>query len=225
MANKILKLNATNNNDVIKFNAVNLTETLNASANLLNGVDLDTIKDSGVYCVYGGSTALNFPEGADGLLIVPKLSNTGIKQIFIRAGSTQNNSRSIYHRHFLTTVWSNWIKLSDCLIKGDTIDQTSWIEVAGIIGANRTTIYFSIPLNKEIQNDVNGVSFSKLTISVYSINGRLIQNIDVVSNSTYSVSSYVRKNGYLSISVNGFTDLPAGTPISVEVSSFTATFS
>ena len=83
------------------------------------GVDLNTILTPGTYSVGGGSTALNFPSGVNGLLIVYSYSSNSndthnyIRQFYFRLGTIDSNDMNWYTRQLSVdgTKVGTWKKI------------------------------------------------------------------------------------------------------------------
>lgn len=72
------------------------------------GVDLNTLDEPGFYFVSSGTTALNFPIGVNGHLLVMNDGNGRIRQLFMRLGTADSNNFQWYTRTCHTSSWSRW---------------------------------------------------------------------------------------------------------------------
>lgn len=114
MANKNLELNAVNQGDVIKIAHKNLTEALRAGTDL-NGVDLDTVLDSGIYVCRNGNSTLHYPSGTNGILVVIKdvYYDSIVKQFYFRIGTTNASDFYWYSRQIAGSTIGNWIQFTN----------------------------------------------------------------------------------------------------------------
>lgn len=226
MANKVLQLNATTSGDVIKINGKNLTEAFNGRVNSYSGVNLNTLTISGTYFVYNGTSALNYPDGVGGILLVFEETATQIIQVYLRQGASATNSKTIYKRSYISGTWTSWNKICTSYIVGDTVSITHYIECAGLTGNNTTTCYFTIPLSVPINDDVSGVTFTNLTLSIGGVNGRILASTEIVGHSTISLTSWIDKGtNAIIVRMQNLTGCVAVTPQAVEISSMSFTFS
>ena len=76
------------------------------------GEDLNNYKTPGTYVFKSGFTPTNIPSGSYGLLIVKGDKNSIIKQIWLRADSTNQ----IFTRNFSNNKWSAWTSIY-CALK------------------------------------------------------------------------------------------------------------
>ena len=72
------------------------------------GVDLNTLTEPGFYFVSSGTTALNFPIGVNGHLLVMNDGSGRIRQLFMRLGTADSNNYQTYTRTCHTSTWSKW---------------------------------------------------------------------------------------------------------------------
>lgn len=72
------------------------------------GVDLNTLDEPGFYFVSSGTTALNFPIGVNGHLLVMNDGSGRIRQLFMRLGTADSNNFQWYTRTCHTSSWSRW---------------------------------------------------------------------------------------------------------------------
>lgn len=86
----------------------------------LSAVDLNTITEAGTYYVYNGTTALNFPSGVNGSLIVIKNTSNVVRQIFFRQGSIDTNDHQIWTRQcqISTNTWGKWQRIQEVVEEG-----------------------------------------------------------------------------------------------------------
>ena len=73
-----------------------------------NAVDLNTITEPGMYFVSSGTTALNFPIGVNGHLLVMNNGSGTTRQLFMRFGTADVNNYQWYTRTSSSTGWSKW---------------------------------------------------------------------------------------------------------------------
>lgn len=114
----------------------------------LSAVNLNTITETGLYYVSSGTTALHYPAGSNGHLLVMS-DGTRVRQVYFRVGTVNTNSFQWYSRSLGsdTTVgengWSQWWLLSgfEKIWNGGTVLNseinigsrygcTSWVVVA-----------------------------------------------------------------------------------------------
>lgn len=72
------------------------------------GVDLNTLTEPGFYFVSSGTTALNFPIGVNGHLLVMNDGGGRVRQLFMRLGTADSNNFQWYTRTCHTSAWSKW---------------------------------------------------------------------------------------------------------------------
>lgn len=72
------------------------------------GVDLNTLTEPGFYFVSSGTTALNFPIGVNGHLLVMNDGGGRVRQLFMRLGTADSNNFQWYTRTCHTSTWSKW---------------------------------------------------------------------------------------------------------------------
>lgn len=73
-----------------------------------SAVDLNTLVEPGFYFVSSGTTALNFPIGVNGHLLVMNDGNGRVRQLFMRLGTADSNNFQTYTRTCHTSTWSKW---------------------------------------------------------------------------------------------------------------------
>jgi len=73
-----------------------------------SAVDLNTLTEPGFYFVSSGTTALNFPIGVNGHVLVMSDGNGRIRQLFMRLGTADSNNFQWYTRTCHTDAWSKW---------------------------------------------------------------------------------------------------------------------
>lgn len=72
------------------------------------GIDLNTLTEPGFYFVSSGTTALNFPIGVNGHMLVMNDGSGRIRQLFMRLGTADSNNFQWYTRTCHTSTWSKW---------------------------------------------------------------------------------------------------------------------
>ena len=85
-----------------------------------SAVDLNTFTEAGTYYVYNGTTALHFPSGVNGSLIVIKNTSNVVRQIFFRQGSIDSNDYNIWTRQcqISTNTWGAWQRIQEVVEEG-----------------------------------------------------------------------------------------------------------
>lgn len=84
-----------------------------------SAIDLNTLKESGLYYVSDETTALHCPAGSNGHILVMS-DGTRVRQVFFRVGTVDTNSWQWYSRHLGSDTtagvdadgWSRWWLLS-----------------------------------------------------------------------------------------------------------------
>lgn len=82
---------------------------------VLNGVNLNNVIKGGAYTVYNGSSALNFPNGTNGLLLVFEITNYSIiRQFYFRVGTVGQNDTNWYSRQIIPSesIYGSWTKFT-----------------------------------------------------------------------------------------------------------------
>lgn len=217
MANKILKLNATNTSDVIKINGINLSEVFNGTINQLSGVDLNTVLAPGAYYFAGGTNA---PSGANGLLLVFRVS-VRVRQFFFRYGTINTTDGEWFTRSIQAdgSIVGTWRRISDSYIAGDSLVFSGGNISRACSGfvQNATTFWFTIPLGKIIQAD--SITFGNLQLYVRGVSGSILSGVNVITDSNYAVNAYLGNN-YINVQVQSSKlSMTANTPITVSISS------
>lgn len=97
------------NNDTVSWttSADMLDKKVNKITNK-SAVDLNTLTEPGFYFVSSGTTALNFPIGVNGHLLVMNDGSGRIRQLFMRLGTADSNNFQWYTRTCHTSTWSRW---------------------------------------------------------------------------------------------------------------------
>lgn len=73
---------------------------------------LNDVVDTGTYYCNYNKTYTNMPPSiSNGWLCVSKVSNTIVKQVFLRHGTANTNDYQIYVRTKIGTTWSDWTKV------------------------------------------------------------------------------------------------------------------
>ena len=85
-----------------------------------SAVDLNTFTEAGTYYVYNGTTALHFPSGVNGSLIVIKNTTNVVRQIFFRQGTIDGNDYNIWTRQcqISTNTWGKWTRIQQVYEEG-----------------------------------------------------------------------------------------------------------
>lgn len=85
-----------------------------------SAVDLNTFTEAGTFYVYNGTTALNFPSGVNGSLIVIKNTTNVGRQIFFRQGTIDSNDHQIWTRQFQISsgTWGKWQRIQEIVEEG-----------------------------------------------------------------------------------------------------------
>ena len=192
-----------------------ITNTIfNANLNQKNGIDLNTITEGGVYYVINGSTALNFPSGATGALVVIKDSGTYSRQIYYRHGTLNSADQYWYSRlvNSSTQEASDWVQfynsktltggtgieiangvINDQFVykAGDTVTistpSSAPICMGGYIGSSGKALNLTFSFGRGIS--ATSISATTLRISAYSSTARLIAasaTNDLITGSVYS---------------------------------------
>ena len=160
----------------------------NKFSNLVSGTDLNDVKYNYRGYVY---QATNRPTGATNFgIILAGFNENGTRgqQIYVDIYEGKN---FLYSRAFYdTTLWSAWRRIGDCYEVGDSYTKNYVGKIcAGFIGANGTNLTFSIPMDKPI--NASNFTFTSLTITLYVNGARPINNINVIDNSDYSVTTAI----------------------------------
>lgn len=101
--------NYSSNNDTVNWTTIGslLDEKVDKIINKA-GVNLNTLTEPGFYFVSSGTTALNFPIGVNGHLLVMNDGEGRIRQLFMRLGTADTNNYQWYTRTCHTSAWSKW---------------------------------------------------------------------------------------------------------------------
>ena len=101
--------NYSSNNDTVSWTTLGslLDEKVDKIVNKA-GVNLNTLTEPGFYFVSSGTTALNFPIGVNGHLLVMNDGEGRIRQLFMRLGTADSNNFQWYTRTCHTSTWSKW---------------------------------------------------------------------------------------------------------------------
>ena len=105
------------------FQAVQWTD-LYLVTRQFSAVDLNTFTEAGTYYVYNGTTALHFPSGVNGSLIVIKNTTNVVRQIFFRQGTIDGNDYNIWTRQcqISTNTWGKWTRIQQVYEEGTSGD-------------------------------------------------------------------------------------------------------
>lgn len=192
------------------------------------GTDLNDYVESGIYFFASSTVApTNIPVGSNGWLVVIKGdSNVHTKQIWYRYGSTGNHFQT-YVRTNMNGVWKNWERLvvfSDIYYKnGDTFTNISYIACTGHLTASSKSIYFTLPVEKRLDN-INSITINSISASIRHADGAYIAQGDLKTLGTIAVSK--SSNNLLRFKF----DLPTATtaannaPLAVDISEVNITF-
>ena len=77
---------------------------------LATNTDANSVVDTGMYYFNYKKTYSNIPA-SNGWLIVSKVADTIVKQLFLRHGTANTNDYQIYVRTKIGTVWSYWTRM------------------------------------------------------------------------------------------------------------------
>lgn len=106
----------------------------------------------------------------------------------------------------------------------NTLGSTNYIMCSGVM-ASSSIVRFTIPIDKPIT--ASSISFTTLNLTVYVAGTRIVNNVNVATNSSYTGKTYQINNSGITVQ---FT-LPTGTtatafePVSVAIGNMTGTFS
>lgn len=206
----------------ITSNTISLDDYINLGSVADLNIDTTDLNPYGWYKGYfSGSSVLNKPTTSNTGTFLLQLQNSVkyARQIVIA-------DYGIFTRNLTNGTWNGWINNLG-LRAGDNITMSTWIECSGQVGSSASNIYFTIPIGKQVYENITRVTFSSLRIQVKGTSGTIISTTDVIASSTYSVvSTWVSDTNSISVTVSGFSGLTTHRPITVEVSSGTSfTFS
>lgn len=114
-------------------------------------------------------------------------------------------------------------------VNGNTIDIVSsnsfYVVCSGVVGNNANMIFTSIPIAK--RSNTTNITITKLTMSVYNVNGIVASNVDILSDSNYSVASTVYKDAIkLKVTKNSaWVSGNSNYPVTILINSLVGTFS
>lgn len=77
---------------------------------LATNTDANSVVDTGMYYFNYKKTYSNIPA-SNGWLIVSKVADTIVKQLFLRHGTANTNDYQIYVRTKIGSVWSDWTRM------------------------------------------------------------------------------------------------------------------
>ena len=77
---------------------------------LATNTDANSVVDTGMYYFNYKKTYSNIPA-SNGWLIVSKVADTIVKQLFLRHGTVNTNDYQIYVRTKIGSVWSDWTRM------------------------------------------------------------------------------------------------------------------
>ena len=178
--------------------------------------NLDDYQTEGQWYFASSYTPTNIPVGSNGILKV--MVGAGIvKQLWFRHGTANNNDYQTYVRTYTSNTWSNWKRYKmieeDYYQVGDTEIISRYI-TGGYISNGATSIRFSIPLSKKMDEVTPTISSG--TITVRGVNGGYLLSTANIKDATISVHA---DSHYLTIYCTYATafDTANNTPISVNV--------
>lgn len=175
-------------------------------------------------------TSTNYPTGANanGMLMAIPSNNTTSAHIYQQYAPY--NSNDIYTRRYNanSSTWTSWRQLSDCYMAGDTLSFVAGTggrktpTLTGLV-VNTTSFAFFTPLSKPI--NATSISFSSMQLYVRGIAGNILNNVNVITASGYSVVSEINEGG-IQITIttpSAMSNVTALTPITVSMNA-TGTF-
>lgn len=101
---------------------------------LPDGTDLNTVVTPGIYQVKGGSTALHYPSGSNGILVVIKAPGYNlVRQFIFRLGTIDSNDMYWFTRQidFQTPVYGTW-KQIDFVGGSSNVVETSVVTTISV---------------------------------------------------------------------------------------------
>ena len=101
---------------------------------LATNTDANSVVDTGMYYFNYKKTYSNIPA-SNGWLIVSKVADTIVKQLFLRHGTVNTNDYQIYVRTKIGSVWSDWTRM----ITTKDIASTSAYGVAKLLSSVSST--------------------------------------------------------------------------------------
>lgn len=101
---------------------------------LATNTDANSVVDTGMYYFNYKKTYSNIPA-SNGWLIVSKVADTIVKQLFLRHGTANTNDYQIYVRTKIGSVWSDWTRM----ITTKDIASTSAYGVAKLLSSVSST--------------------------------------------------------------------------------------
>ena len=101
---------------------------------LTTNTDANSVVDTGMYYFNYKKTYSNIPA-SNGWLIVSKVADTIVKQLFLRHGTANTNDYQIYVRTKVGSVWSDWTRM----ITTKDIASTSAYGVAKLLSSVSST--------------------------------------------------------------------------------------
>lgn len=189
--------------------------------NNLSGLNLNDYVETYMGYVY---SVTNQPSGrnANGYLVV--ISDDGDNRCtqFYKP----YNSGRIYSRYQANSTWSAWREYSLCYESGDTYSKDATQKhCAGYLTGGGSSAVFTIPLERPV--NASSVTFSKLTLTLVADGARLINAVEVVASSSYSVSAVLPSDkSAITVTITPTTAFGHGLmPCDAILSTSTATFS
>ena len=89
---------------------------------LATNTDANSVVDTGMYYFNYKKTYSNIPA-SNGWLIVSKVADTIVKQLFFRHGTANTNDYQIYVRTKIGSVWSDWTRM---ITTKDIASTSAW---------------------------------------------------------------------------------------------------
>lgn len=205
-----------------------IDDLFEGTAHSLTGVDLNTFYVPGVYYVANSS---NLPAGNNGTLIVMGTASNYVRQIFFRVGTINSTDGDIFTRlvNRSSGAIGTWYRIynskTNAYNVGDTYGITGWFTAAGHLTSSATTIQFWFPI--PIPINATNFNLSSLRVTARKASGGyLLNDVTVTGDSTYTVTCAVINNGLrFSIAKSTAFDETNNTPVTVQLQSFSGTFS
>lgn len=207
-----------------------ITNTIfNGELNSKTG-SINDILDGGVYRV---TSATDTPLGAVGLLVVFEYGQGWVKQMWFYLGTNITNTSRAFTRTIRKistgiSVNSGWIEMVRPYIADDVFTTGSnYVNCTGFVATDGTFIRFYLPLPKPIE--ATGVTVTSLTVNAMGATGLIMNGINVLTNTGYSVSTYIdtSKSG-VAFTINATTAFASGArarPCTVQLRPLSITFS
>lgn len=140
---------------------------------------LNDVVDTGTYYCNYNKTYTNMPPSiSNGWLCVSKVSNTIVKQVFLRHGTANTNDYQIYVRTKIGTTWSDWTKVVTSKDYATTSDYGA-IKLSTSV-SNTSTAFAATPSAVKIAYDK--------AVSAFSGKGLPYAIFDIASDATTSAA-------------------------------------